>query len=350
MPAFCEKKITWIIKIMPMLMLIFSYSFLSAQKTDTVILINGNIITGEIKKFKYGIMDYKMDGLGTATIEVDRISSMMTDKIFEIRMKNGFIYFGSLDTSNVPRQTYINVLNDRVPVSMENIMEMYRIRDKFWSRIDGNADLGFNYTKGSNILQFNFSGTANYRSRKYYGQLATTIIYSNPKQENETRKFDFTISVQRHIKKKWYVYMASVAETNSELGLDLRILLSAGGSYRLVQNMRQSLFTTLGANVNREWANGADTATNNLEGMLFTQYKIFRFLIPKLDITTQLAFFPSFTVRERYRLNLSISARLELISDFYINLSFYDNFDSKPSSETASTNDWGTVISIGVTF
>ena len=40
-----------------------------SQKTDTIYHINGNILTGEFKKMKYGIASYSMDGMGTINVE-----------------------------------------------------------------------------------------------------------------------------------------------------------------------------------------------------------------------------------------------------------------------------------------
>ncbi len=320
------------------------------QKTDTVILINGNIITGEIKKFTYGILTYKMDGMGTVNIEVDKISSMKSKKTFEIRLDNGLKYFGSLDTSSFPRLTNIVILNGRIPVRINQIVEIYRLRNKFWARIDGDADLGFSYTKGSNILQFNFSGNLTYRVKKYHIDFSNSTIFTNPNEDSETRNMTTTLSLQRYLARNWYADIALSAETNSELGLDLRLLTLLGVSHDLVSSMRQRLFFTLGANVNREYANGVKEATINYEGLVYVQHKVFRYLIPKLDITTYIGFYPSFSVKDRYRLNFNFNAKLEVISDFYISLSLYDNYDSKPQGENASNNDWGTVLSVGVSF
>ena len=36
----------------------------SAQKIDTIYHINGNILTGDVKRLVYGVVSYKMDGMG----------------------------------------------------------------------------------------------------------------------------------------------------------------------------------------------------------------------------------------------------------------------------------------------
>ena len=57
------------------------------QKTDTIVHINGNILTGEIKRLDYGIVTFKMDGMGTIKYEMDKVQSIRSQKYFEIILK-----------------------------------------------------------------------------------------------------------------------------------------------------------------------------------------------------------------------------------------------------------------------
>ncbi|NOY51968.1 MAG: hypothetical protein GXO88_15565 [Chlorobi bacterium] len=50
-----------------------------SQKTDTIIHINGNVLTGEIKRLDYGIVTYKIDGMGTVNFETDKIKPLNSD-------------------------------------------------------------------------------------------------------------------------------------------------------------------------------------------------------------------------------------------------------------------------------
>jgi hypothetical protein len=61
-------------------------------------------------------------------------------------------------------------------------------------------------------------------------------------------------------------------------------------------------------------------------------------------------FFPSFTVKDRYRLSVDTYIQIEIISDLIFTVSFYDNYDSKPASDVATTNDWGITTSLGYSF
>ena len=40
-----------------------------AQKTDTIVHVNGNVLKGDFKKMEYGVVTWKMDGMGTISVE-----------------------------------------------------------------------------------------------------------------------------------------------------------------------------------------------------------------------------------------------------------------------------------------
>jgi len=46
-----------------------------AQKTDTIVHINGDVLTGDLKKLTYGVATWKMDGMGTISMEEVKINT-----------------------------------------------------------------------------------------------------------------------------------------------------------------------------------------------------------------------------------------------------------------------------------
>ena len=47
-----------------------------AAKTDVIVLVNGDRITGEVKNLSYGQLKFKTDHMGTVYIEWDKIASV----------------------------------------------------------------------------------------------------------------------------------------------------------------------------------------------------------------------------------------------------------------------------------
>ena len=320
------------------------------QKTDTIIHINGNTLLGEIKKLDNGIISFKMDGMGTIKFELDKINTFSSKKHFQIIVKNGMQYYGSIDTSAVNRKVKIKLINGTEIIPVEDIIELYPIKKNFWLRTSGLFSLGFNYSKGSGIANLNTSGKLDYRNRKSYTELnwnENTTIQQDTISSNKT---DVSINFQRILVRKWYIGFNTEGSSNSELGLDLRVLVGLSIINYLVQNYHNRLYLSIGSNANREWAHGVKTPINNFEGLLGLNYHYFKYTNPEIHITTYLNAYPNFTTPSRWRVNYSVDAMVEIISDFYVGVSFYYDFDNKPVSTDASTNDYGITTTISFSF
>ncbi len=337
-------------KILLSVLFILIGTTLVAQKTDTVVHVNGNVLLGEIKKLDNGIITFKMDGMGTIKFQLDKVNTFSSMKHFQIVMRHGIQYYGSFDTSGVERRVMLNLINGKKRLRVDNIVEMYPIKKNFWLRTSGVFSLGFNFTKGSNIANLTSSGSINHRNRKSFSQLSwsdNTTIQNDTINSNKT---DATFYLQRLLKKKWYAGFNIEASSNSELGYDFRMLSGLSIINYLVQNYHNRLFLSLGGSANREWIKGEDTTIDNLEGLLGFNYHYFKYTDPEVNITTYINTYPNITTSGRWRVNYYIDAKVEVISDFHVGLNFYYNFDSKPVSADASTTDYGITTTISYSF
>ena len=80
----------------------------NAQKTDSIYHTNGNILTGDFKKLNYGLVTWSMKGMGSISLETPEVANIKSNKQFEVKLKNGMIYFGSFDTSGIERKVRFN--------------------------------------------------------------------------------------------------------------------------------------------------------------------------------------------------------------------------------------------------
>ena len=320
-----------------------------AQKNDTIYLNNGDRITGELKKFEYGLLSLKTDAMKTVTIEYDRISTLYSAKHFEFRTISGDRYFGTLLNSEVPGTVYIVLANDTIPKLLWDIVQITSIKNRFWQKIDGSVDLGLNYTKASDVFQYSIITSVIHRTTNYSTQFDLSSIRSV--QENDTSiNNDVGLKVVRYFPGKWFALVQTKGQQNSELDLDYRILVGLGGGYDLVRNNFQRLYAVAGMLANRERTIEAGLLSTNIEVSAGIHYKVFRYQQPKIDVTTGFDVYPSLTTGGRVRMEYDLTAKIEIIKDVFFSLTLYDNFDNNPSSSEASKNDWGIITSIGYTF
>ena len=176
----------------------------AGAKTDTVYLQNGDRITGEVKRFEYGILFFKTDAMGTLKIEFNDIRTFYSNEQYTIQMANGLRFFGSIDTSATNGYVYLKVGSFRIPEPISAIVEIYPVKHAFWKRLDGSIDLGYSYTKASTISKLNFSGNVDYRVEKSFTSINVRSIRTDQEDRDRIRKQDYSISYRRFYKKKWF--------------------------------------------------------------------------------------------------------------------------------------------------
>jgi len=329
-----------------MLMQLLSFA---GPKTDTVYLYNGDRITGEVKRFEYGVLFFKTDGMGTLKIEFDRIKTFYSNQQFTIQLANGLRFLGSIDTSHTNGYVNMKVKSFIIPEPISEITEIYPVKRAFWKRLDGAIDIGYSYGKASTISQFNFSGNVDYRVEKSFTQINFNSIFTDQRDRDRIRKQDYVVSYQRFFKKRWFGVGFAGVQQNTELGTQFRAYGGLGVGNDIVHTNRNVLSSAVGMLLSSEKSEG-DSIIQSIEGIVRIDHKVFRFNDPEIDVTSYFNLYPSFTQWGRVRLELEIKARIELFNDFYFGLSLYDSYDNKPLDQDAATNDWGITTSIGYTW
>ena len=75
----------------------------SAAKTDVVVLLNGDRITGEVKELAYGQLKFSTDDMGTLYIEWSKIASLTTAQQLQVELADGRRVFGQAPEAGVSR-------------------------------------------------------------------------------------------------------------------------------------------------------------------------------------------------------------------------------------------------------
>jgi hypothetical protein len=322
---------------------------LFAQKTDVLVLKRGDSITGEVKELNRGKLSYKTDDMSTLSIEWDKIVHLTSTNYFDVENRYGIRYFGRLAASEEPGQLLV-ILSDTVSVRMMDIVAISRIRASFWSRLDGYVDVGFDFQKANNNRQLNGSGEVKYRGEKWASKLNGTTYFQRQDSVDLTSRNDLSLQGQRLFGNHWAGLIFLSLEENSQLSLDLRKTIGLGGSRELVHtnSLTLSVVASL-AYANENYADD-ESATNTIQMPIYGDFSFFLFDSPKTDISSTLSVMPILSDLGRWRIDFTARLSYELISDFTIGFRFFDNFDSRPPSVDAKTNDYGLTFSIGYTF
>lgn len=329
-------------------LLISSSSF--AQKTDVVILNNGDKITGEVKSLRVGILNYKTDNMETVSIQWDKIKSIQTENFFEVEVTDGRVFFGSISPSDDEGMMIVKGVTLEHNLFMKYVVRINRIKESFWDILDGYIKFGFSFTKASQVGQLSLGGNAKYRTKINYSELTLNSIITTTESDPTSRKQDLSFTYQHNLDYNWFAAGLASIESNTELGVKLRASLGGGIGNNLIQSGNQWLYGLAGLSFNRELKADQSNPTYNLEGLINAQYQFFKYDHPKASLLTYVNILPSFTDLGRFRFNYNAQLSWEMFIDFYWDLSFYLEYDSEPQSLTASQYDYSIDTSIKYEF
>ena len=338
------------------LLITFVYTILApqlsgyAQKTDTIYHVNGNILTGDFKKLNYGVVSWKMDGMGTISLEEVKVNTIVSRKQFQIKMKSDSIFFGSFGASEKLRKVFIIMPDRKFSVRIEDIVEVYPIKSNFWMRTSGSFSLGFNYSKGSNVATLAFSGYLKYRKRVSYFNLSWDGNNTFQGDSLNSTKSDIGLAWQRNLHKSWSAQAAFGASQNSELGTKLRWSADLMAIKDLNYSSWNRLYVGGGLSAIREIPYGDSGGENDLAAILQVVWKVYKYTSPKIWVDTNISYLPYLT-DDRYRTVVNLNPKISVISDnFQVGFTSYYNFDSSPTENANSSEDYGLNLQLSYSF
>jgi hypothetical protein len=319
------------------------------EKTDVIILKNGDHILCEIKSLARGMLNVKTDSMSDVNIKWQDVERITSNYIFTVQDTRGRIYVGSLQPAADER--HINIAGARPASNLEHlsIVSIQKLEASLWKRFSGSVDLGFSYTKASDRSQLNFSGDLLYRTERWAAELTSSSTLGTSNGEQDADRKVLTLGGSLYFAGKWLAYSQMRYEHNLELQLDRRSSFVGGPGYRITQSNRSLITVVGGGSFTREIYYGQDTA-NNAEGYFLIDAQFFKLYSPKFDIVNQFLFLPNFTTWGRIRTEFSTNLRIELLKDFFVSLTFYDSYDSQPPSATATKNDYGFTTGLSWSF
>ncbi|NWG75444.1 MAG: DUF481 domain-containing protein [Rubrivivax sp.] len=322
---------------------------LAREKRDIVILKNGDRITCEIKSLARGMLTVSTDSMGTVEIKWQDVERITSKYLFTVQDTEGNIYTGSLLAADEGRR--VNVEGTRAASRLDHlaIVQIQELGGSRWRRFSGSASLGTSFTKASDRKQLDFSGDVMYRAEKYSGQLKYSTTFGTSRGETDADRKLLTLAGTRQLSRKWLAYSQMSFEHNLELQLDRRYSFLGGPGYRIAQSNR-SLVTAIGAAAFTRESYFGEGDLKNAEGFFGIDAQFFKLYSPKFDIVSQVFFLPNFTTRDRRRFEVNTTFRIEILRDFFVNLTFYDSYDSKPPSEDAVKNDYGFTTGLSWSF
>ena len=320
-----------------------------ADKTDVVVLRNGDRITGEVKGLARGKLDFSTDDAGRLSIEWVKIARITSPHPFNAEDSQGSQYYGRLgDPGRDGAVLFTDVRTDTVAIAQ--IIGITPLNAAFAQRVTSYLDLGFTVARANLATTFNVDGGMDYRGPEVGAAFSFDSYAQGQETVPTTTRNTLRQSVSWYLPKRWSAVGIAQFEQNDELDLIHRYTLGGAMERELVHTNAMELGVGAGLVGTQEEFSSSPSGTTGFEGLLALDWDAFRFDSPKLDFGLSVAMFPSFTDAGRVRGQSQVRLTYEVFKDFNTGVRFTDTFDSRPPDTGASKNDYVVTLTIGWSY
>lgn len=330
--------------------LVLAMSQAIAARTDVIVLVNGNAVTGEIEALDFGALEYSTDSMGTVLVDWEDVVSITSNQQLQVEVTNGRRYFGNLESADERFHINVITLGGSVELTTGQIIRITPILtdERFFQRLEGDISFGFNTQKSSGVTTTNLTSNVRYRTQKYLvGLEFNSSITDQPSEETSARDF-IGANYQRFRGNRWFTDWYTNWERNDELGISARTTGGGGLGRYLVQTNTNQFSLTVGLQAARESFTGSDESTTNAEGRIQVRY-LHRSLDPEAKFTFTSRIYPLLEDLSSYRAETDLVLRREFFEDLFFDVTLYHSYVSDPPTG-AESEDYGITTSLGYSF
>jgi len=320
------------------------------DKTDVVILRNGDRLSGDIVSLEFGILTLKTDNMSTLSIEWPAVRSVTSKFDFAIERRDGTKLHGVIATSDDEVDLIVTSDAGIVRLPMGEVERISRFSPNFWDRINGALSVGFSYTKSSAIKVGSVNFNSNYRSTTIDGSLGLSANTTTDSSGKTTNRILLTSGVQFLQQSRNFWGLLGSLERDQALGIDARLLAGAAVGRRFVQSSFTELTGIAGIVATEEWIVDNPNSKASVEAVLGGNWQVFRFIEPKTRLDFGLYVFPSLTESGRYRSTGNLALTHKFPHDVTLGLTGYLSYDNQPPDPTAEKSDYGVTLNVGWSF
>ena len=324
------------------------------KRADVVVMKNGDRLTGEVKKLENGVLyldtNYVSGSIGLDYLQVAKIESTGS---YQVVLNNGERISGTIrkepENENSNKGFKVAGPEREVHVSSGDVVNIESQKRSFWRQLKGAIDFGYNFTSGNSQTAFSSDGNATYRATKWAAGASFNTSFSGQSGGSSANLWEIQGTGERFLNRNSFLLALGDLLHSSQQDLNLRTTLGGGYGRYWVRTNHNSLRWITGLVYTHETFESGTAAPSqaNIEGLLGAQYQLFQF--DRYSVQSQLLVFPGLSDAGRIRSSTQNTLSIKLTNNFHYDLSFWDNFDSRPLLNSKK-NELGISSSLGWSF
>ncbi len=317
-----------------------------AEKTDVVVLGNGDHFTGEIKGMSRGKLDFKTDDVGRISIEWIKIATITSIHSFEVELASGKKYYGPLSS---PQEYDLQVGPEKTDVvPMVEVITLTPMDEFFWSKVKASLDLGLTLAKSNSSMTLSGDGSIAYRGQHFGGGFDFNTYWQRDKNSTTVGQLSMNLTGTYYFS-KLRVQLQLGYDHNDELDLTYRVDLGAGVAYPVVRDKWNELWLSTGLVAAQEQYSTGEPSVN-LAAYVGEDWEAFIYDSPKLSAGISSQIIPVLSELWRTRGNVTAKVKYEVFYNFFVGCNFSFTFDTKPPDPAAAKTDYLLSITVGWSY
>jgi hypothetical protein len=337
--------------------LLLAAPLFARDKTDLMVMKNGDRMTCEIKGLDGGVLYVSFDYIdGTASVDWSKVAHLESKQLFIVKTQEGSMYTGTLDTAETAagRPLKIQVVEtpeNKVEIDRPQVVQMVQTSENFWQRFNGEISSGFIYSKGNQSTQFNWGSETEYVRERWNAKANFSSTLAASTGTSASTRNALGLSALRLLpRNNWFYSGIGTFLQSSEQGINLQTTIG-GGIGRYLKNSNRASISLLGGlawqQTNYEPSIVPLGGQNVVSALIAADVRLFRF--SKTNFSATATVLPALSQPGRVRIDSNASYYVKLFSNLSWNISFYGNWDNQPPP-TFSGSDYGTSSGLSWTF
>lgn len=331
---------------------------LAREKTDVIVMKNGDRWTCEVKGLNAGVLSVGLDYVdGTVSVQWSKVARLESIQLFRVNTQDGSVYVGKLGTVDTPADQPVQIQiaeaeEKTVEIDSSRIVKLGQTSEKFWQRFNGDIDFGISYSKGNQATQYNFGSETEYLRQRWAAQTTFNSNLSSNSGSTTSTRNQLNLSGYRLLPWDNYFYQGLGTFLQSSVqGIKLQTTLGGGIGRFFVNTNRTSIAVLAGLawqGTDYRQSTAVPQGTQNIAAALIAaQLKVFKF--KKTNLYIRATVVPAISDPGRVVYSTNASYYLKLFSNLSWNASFYGNWDNRPPPNF-SGSDYGTSSGLSWTF
>ena len=335
-----------------------AYPAFSRDKTDVIVMKNGDRFTCEVKRIEGGVLQADFDYVdGTVSIDWLKVARLESTALFLIQLQDGSIYSGKVvipeTLSGIPVKIEIHPDDAQEPLAVDksDVVRMTQTSESLLQRFSGSLSLGAQYSKGNSTTQYAFGSELDYQETRWGSKLTyNSNLSSSTGAETATRN-QVDLNAYHLFPWKNYFYGGSWAFLQSSVqGIEAQtnVALGVGRYLKNTNRVRFTAFGGLGWQRTRYVPSIATQQAQNV-GVALISLDLEVFTFKKTRLNADASAVPAVTDLGRLFYKTNLTYYLKLFRKIDWNFSFYGNWDTRPPPQFQGS-DYGSSTGLSWTF